>query len=318
MRLGFAAKALGRPGLKPYDTRRWHNGPHLSVSLAYLRDILAYLCDVNIRLYGMSPNLAPYITHPDLPQFHGQIEECVAELSSVGRMAREANIRLLFHTSRYVALNAQNEVIADKSVADVIALTRILEAMNLGPEAVIVTHIGGTYGDKERALHSFMRAYERLPDGAKMRIALENDSSRFSAQDVFRLCQNIGCRMVFDRLHHLLYNPPKAPLLQCLEWALDTWPDSVTPLIHFSSPCTEMQAVQQRETHVGRMRRPLWSRHSDYVNPFEFIDFLRQTLTLGNFDILIEARCRDLAVLRLMGDLKRFAPDLFLQVKKIP
>ena len=38
-RLGFALKVLGQPGLKSHDSRRWQNEPHLSVSLAYLREI---------------------------------------------------------------------------------------------------------------------------------------------------------------------------------------------------------------------------------------------------------------------------------------
>ena len=43
MRLGLSVKVLGKPGLKSHDTRRWQNDPHLSVSLAYLRDIMHYL-----------------------------------------------------------------------------------------------------------------------------------------------------------------------------------------------------------------------------------------------------------------------------------
>ena len=50
MRLGFALQVLGRPGLKPSDTRRWQSDPHLSVSLAYLRDILAYLHQIGVRM----------------------------------------------------------------------------------------------------------------------------------------------------------------------------------------------------------------------------------------------------------------------------
>ena len=80
MKLGFAVKVLGRPGLKSNDTRRWQNSPHLSVSLAYLRDIFVYLRQINVRMYRMSSDLAPYVTHPDLPQFHNQIAECADEL----------------------------------------------------------------------------------------------------------------------------------------------------------------------------------------------------------------------------------------------
>ena len=65
MRLGFAVKVLGRAGLKEHDSRRWQNSPHLSVSLAYLRDIFEYLRAQEIGLYRMSSELAPYLTHPD-------------------------------------------------------------------------------------------------------------------------------------------------------------------------------------------------------------------------------------------------------------
>jgi len=78
MRLGFAVKVMGQPDLKSHDTRRWQNDPHLSVSLAYVRDIFGYLGRVGIRMYRLSSELAPYLTHPDLPQFHHQLDECVA------------------------------------------------------------------------------------------------------------------------------------------------------------------------------------------------------------------------------------------------
>ncbi|MDI7277007.1 MAG: UV DNA damage repair endonuclease UvsE, partial [Anaerolineae bacterium] len=68
MRLGFAVKVLGRPDLKSHDTRRWQSSPHLAVSLQYLREILLYLRGARIRMYRMSSDLAPYLTHPDLPQ----------------------------------------------------------------------------------------------------------------------------------------------------------------------------------------------------------------------------------------------------------
>jgi UV DNA damage endonuclease len=58
MRLGFAVKVLGRPELKSHDTRRWQSGPHLSVSLRYLRDILAYLHEAGIRMRARRPPLA--------------------------------------------------------------------------------------------------------------------------------------------------------------------------------------------------------------------------------------------------------------------
>ena len=54
LRLGFAVKVLGKPGLKSNDTRRWQNAPHLKVSLEYLDQIFDYLSDVKI-------NYVPYV-----------------------------------------------------------------------------------------------------------------------------------------------------------------------------------------------------------------------------------------------------------------
>ena len=59
-----------------HDTRRWQSKPHLSVSLERLRSILTYLARVKIGMYRLSSALVPYGTHPDLPEFHGQLEDC--------------------------------------------------------------------------------------------------------------------------------------------------------------------------------------------------------------------------------------------------
>ena len=84
MHLGFVVKPLARPELKSHDSRRWQNHPHLSVSLAYLRDVFTYLAAARIGMYRMSSDLAPYATHPDMPQFHRQVEACAAELAEIG------------------------------------------------------------------------------------------------------------------------------------------------------------------------------------------------------------------------------------------
>jgi UV DNA damage endonuclease len=152
MRLGFAVKVLGQPHLKTNDSRRWQNSPHLSVSLAYVRDVLVYLQRVGITMYRLSSDLAPYVTHPDMPQFHGQIDECRAELAEIGRMAREAELRLSFHPSQYIVLSAPDEIVARKSMADIESQASMLDAMGLDERAVVVTHVGGVYDDREAAM----------------------------------------------------------------------------------------------------------------------------------------------------------------------
>src|SRR5919206_268781 len=97
LRLGFPVKVMGRPGLRSNDTRRWQKGPHLKCSLEEVDRILDYLHDVQIDMYRLSSDLAPYATHPDLPQFHKQVGESRKELKAIGRRARDLDLRLSFH-----------------------------------------------------------------------------------------------------------------------------------------------------------------------------------------------------------------------------
>ena len=108
MRLGFPVKVMGRRDLKSNDTRRWQQNPHLRVSLGYLCEIFAYLRQHDIRMYRMSSDLAPYATHPDMPQFHSMVEECRGDLDTLASWPRAQGLRLSFHPSQYIVLNSGN------------------------------------------------------------------------------------------------------------------------------------------------------------------------------------------------------------------
>lgn len=314
MRLGFAVKVIGQAGLKEHDSRRWQNNPHLSVSLAYLRDIFEYLRRQRIAMYRMSSDLAPYLTHPELTQFHGQIEECAAELTAIGHLARAIGLRLSFHPSQYVVLNAPDETLTARSAWEITTQAEMLDHMGLDDEAVVVVHVGGVYEGREAARERFVAAFERLPEPARRRLALENDDTRFGVADTLWIHQRSGVRLIFDNLHHHNFNPERLPLREALAACLGTWPAGVRPKVHFSSPRTEMRIAEQQNPDTGRrvqmLQAPVWTRHSDYIHPFEFIAFLRETADLPPFDVMLEAKAKDLALLRLRDDLQRYAPDL--------
>lgn len=310
MRLGFVVKPLAKPDLKSHDSRRWQNNPHLSVSLVYLRDIIRYLSDNEIGMYRISSELAPYATHPELPEFQGQIEECAGELALVGRMARDAGLRLSFHPAQHVVLNSPDSALVARSKADLMSQALMLELMGLGPDAVVVTHLGGVYGDREGARQRFVREYEALSEITRRRLVLENDDTRFAVHDTLWVHQRTGIPLVFDYLHHRLNNPNAWSSREALAASLDTWPTNVRPKIHFSSPRTEWLVVERPGAELAEVRRTRWSYHADYVNPFEFIDFLRMAEGLRGFDVMLEVRAKDLALRQLRADLARFAPDL--------
>lgn len=317
MRVGFGVKVLGRPGLKSHDSRRWQNNPHLSVSLAYLRDIFEYLKQHDIRMYRMSSELAPYVTHPDLPEFHHQIDECTRELALAGQMAREAGLRLSFHPKAHIVLSSPDPDLAQRSAGELLALARILDAMGLGREAVIAVHVGGAYDDKTAAAARFVQRFMRLPAFVCRRLALEHDDSLFSLADTFRIHEQTGIPLVFDYLHWRCHNPEGLELTEALNMALDTWPADVRPKVHFSSPRTEMRIVRRSDNQTGEscnvIRPPLPTQHADFAHPFEFASFLRTSQGRREFDIMLELKAQDLALLRLRDDLKQFAPELAWQ-----
>jgi len=310
MRLGFVVKPLARPELRSHDSRRWQNSPHLSVSLAYLRDVFTYLAEAKISMYRISSELAPYATHPDMPQFHRQVEQCAAELAQVGAIARSLDLRLSFHPAQHVVLNAPGPDLVARSAADLVMQAAILDSMDLGPEAVVVIHLGGIYGDREAARERFIRNFEALPEAARRRLALENDDVRFGVVDTLWVHERTGIRLVFDNLHHRLNNADGRPSRDALAACLTTWPADVRPKVHFSSPRTEWLVAGGDGSQPADVRQTRWNYHSDYVHPFEFVDFLRMAEGVRPFDVMLEVRAKDLALRQLRDDLARFAPDL--------
>ena len=313
MRLGFAVKVMGKPGLKSNDTRRWQQNPHLKVSLGYLCEIFEYLRQHDIHMYRMSSDIAPYLTHPDMPQFHKMINESRNELAFVGRIAKAQDLRLSFHPSQYIVLNSDNEQLTQKSIADLESQAEMLDLMECGPEAVLVIHVGGAYGDRASGCDRWCATWERLSEPIKRRLVLENDDIRFSAADVLSIHERTGVRCVFDYQHHWCFNPEGLPLLPTLERFLRTWPSNVRPKIHYSCARTEMRQIKRKSRKTGLMeivlQPPVWTGHADYNNPFETIPFLRSISHLET-DVMLESKAKDLALLRLRADIARYAPDL--------
>lgn len=313
LKLGFAVKVLGAPGLKSNDSRRWQQRPHLRVSLGYLDKIFDYLEANDIRMYRMSSDIAPYVTHPDMPQFHGMIKECADELKALGSRARAMRLRLSFHPSQFIVLNSPAPVLVQKSVADLAAQTEMLDRMELGPEAVVVVHAGGTYGDTESGCARWIDIYKTLSPEIRPRLVLENDDLRYSAADVLKIHEATGVPLIFDHQHFWCHNPEQLELRGTVERFLQTWPRGVRPKIHFSSPRTELRQLKRKVPKSRKkkivLQPPVWTGHADFCQPFEFISMMR-LLPRADFDVMLEAKSKDLALLRLRRDLQRYAPDV--------
>src|SRR5260221_402552 len=160
-------------------------------------------------MYRLSSELAPYVTHPGLPRFHGMIRECRKELAAVGARARAMDLRLSFHPSQYIVINSPDPKIVRSSVLDIEAQAQMLDLMELGPEAVVVIHVGGAYGDRAAGNQRWVETWNQLSEPARRRLVLEHDDQRFSAADILWTHQQTGVRLIFDYQHFWCFNPEK-------------------------------------------------------------------------------------------------------------
>jgi UV DNA damage endonuclease len=336
LRLGFPVKVMGRPGLKSNDTRRWQQNPHLKCSLEQLDAVLDYLASERLDMYRLSSDIAPYATHPDLPQFHDMVAESDAELAAFGAKAKALDIRLSFHPSQYVLLNSPDAKLTAKSIWDLASQSEMLDRMGLNDEAVVITHVGGVYDDHDASRARWVEGWEQCPEHVRRRLVLENDDLRFSAADVLWIHERTGVRLIFDYQHFWCLNPEGLDMRETLERFLATWPEGVRPKIHFSSPRTEMREIKQKVTATQRdkglaaktrkgevlkapvkakarvrtvLRPPVWTGHADFTNPFEFATFMRMADGLV-FDVMMEGKAKDVSLLKLRPDLLRYAPDV--------
>jgi len=194
----------------------------------------------------------------------------------------------------------------------------MLDRMELGPEAVMVIHVGGHYGDRIASRERWARVWPTLPEPVRRRLVLEHDDIRFSAADVLWMHGQTGVRLIFDHQHFWRLNPEGLEMRATVAAMLATWPAGVRPKLHFSTSNNGMRELKRRDRKTGKLKTgkltkamaaPVWTGHADLCSPFEFAAFMRLAAGL-EFDVMLESKVKDLALIRLRPDLLRCAPDV--------
>jgi UV DNA damage endonuclease len=300
VRLGFSIRVLGATDLPAFDAT---GRGDLGGAMVRLRDILHYARGKRLRMYRLHSRVAPQPTGSQ--SVRDQLHAARHEIALCGELARSWDVRLSFHPYSAVVLSTPDEEAALRSQRLLEGQAGLLDAMGIGPEAVVVLHVGGVYDGVEASLERFCRRYEALPASVQERLVLENDDHRYSFAQVLRIQRRIGIPLVFDQLHHQVHNPEGIAALEAVAEALRSWPHGVAPKIHYATPRSELKALSD-----ARVKLPTWTEHADFADPFAFARFAREMRPAGDFDVMLESKARDLAVLKLREDLARFAPDV--------
>ena len=150
-------------------------------------------------------------------------------------------------------------------------------------------HVGGAYLDKIKSMRIFIDNFNDLPAHLRDRIILENDDKIYTARDVLGICQYLGIPMVLD-VHHHYCNNDNDDIKNYLPSIFDTWNGQILPpKVHISSP-----------KGIGNFRS-----HADNIDLAVFLEFLQNAKAVDrDFDVMIEAKNKDVALFNLLQALK--------------
>lgn len=251
-----------------------------------LRILRANLYD-QISVYRFSSKLIPLSTHADFRSWD-YLLALRKELAEIGRFVQEKKMRVSLHPDHFTILNSPYPEVLEASLHDLDYHVKMIQGMGLGFETKLVLHVGGKYHNRIQAVDRFKESFALLPQSIKGRIILENDDRSFTAQEVLEICEELHIPMVLDLHHHQILNNEEE-LTTLLPAIFQTWSD-LPPKVHISSP---------REA-----RNPRY--HADYIEVETVIMFLEIAKELQrDFDLMIEAKKKDLALFKLAADLRK-------------
>lgn len=317
IRLGFPVRVVGRPSLRAAypgyfsDASDGHGvPPHLSISLLYLHDILHYLEHIKVRFYRLASTLLPIAHHADALTYQQaleQIGECREQLALLANQIEQQGVRLTMHPE--VALGCEDDAQASRGAAAIEVQAMLLEQLGTHAEGSIVVHMGGSSRDPH-TLQRFARRYHSLSVRARARLVVEHDTSGWSLGKLLQLHQHCGIPVVFDYLHYRLSNPEHLPLDLALGLALATWPPAIPPEVHLSSGRSEAHLVSLPGERGRQVVPPRPGQHADFILVTDLVALLEAARGLRHFDLMLEAKAGDLALLRVRSEIARVGGHL--------
>ncbi|KIL49332.1 UV DNA damage repair endonuclease UvsE [Jeotgalibacillus soli] len=303
VRLGYAAMSMNVKNCSPSQTVTYAQfmkmkdreaamnklekvaGSNLTNCLRLLRHNAAH----DIDFFRLSSRLIPLANHPDLQGWNYMLP-LDAVLNTVRTYLLEhPSIRIDFHPDHFVVLNTKDSNTFQTVLKTLKMHHQLLKGMGIDPEHRCVLHVGGGYGNKEKALEQFIHNWGLIPFRLQKMILLENDDTTFTLRETLYLCEKLGIPLVFDYHHHLAHHEEGVSWEKDWERVVDTWKGSKLPLkMHISSPRSEKA----------------FRAHADFIDAKNFMDFLNQIKgSVSQIDIMIEAKRKDDALFELMRDL---------------
>jgi UV DNA damage endonuclease len=250
-------------------------------NLACLKKILTYNQEYNLRFFRITSDLVPFASHP-VCTFPWQ-EYFSDVFGQLGGYIRKHGFRISMHPDQFVLLNAMDEGVLRRSIADLVYQVQVLDLMGLDYSAKVQVHVGGVYGNKPASIDRFVERYELLDPSIRNRLVIENDERLYTASDCLAISEQTGIPVIMDSFHHSLLNNGErfADLLRTVR---QTWkPADGIPMVDYSS--------QEPRKRAGA--------HAEHIVADNFRTFLAETGP-ADFDIMLEIKDKETSALEAL------------------
>ena len=258
------------------------------INVKALKKIIEWNNDNGIKVYRMTSCLFPWMSEYDIFTLP-DIDAIADTMSEAGEIAMSGGQRLSFHPGPFNCLASPSDEVVQKTIAELNAHSTQMDLMGLpeSPQAKINIHVGGAYGEHDKALDRFCHNFARLAQNTQARLTVENDDrpSLYSTKMLYDgVFSKVGIPIVFDSHHHEL-GPQDIDYHDAFYLARDTWQSrGVKQQCHHSN--------SKRDYEDSSVRA---SAHSDwYYTPFE--NFKEPV------DVVLECKKKEQALLKYKKD----------------
>ncbi|MBD3390038.1 UV DNA damage repair endonuclease UvsE [Candidatus Micrarchaeota archaeon] len=258
-------------------------------NLACLERILDYNLKRGFLFFRISSDIVPFASHP-VCKF-GWKKYFAKDFRKLGDFVRKHKMRISMHPDQFILLNSPKRDVVERSIAELDYHCAMLDLMGLETDAKVQIHVGGVYGDKEKALGGFVGEYRKLPLRIRKRLAIENDHRSYSLGDCIKVHGKTGIPVIFDSFHHECLNNGES-VREGMEIAEKTWKkrDGVLMLDYSSQK-------------KGAMK----GSHTEHIDTGHFRKFIKESEGL-DFDIMLEIKDKEKsanAAIRILKELGR-------------
>tara|TARA_Y100001970_G_scaffold292424_1_gene433678 strand:- start:2911 stop:3789 length:879 start_codon:yes stop_codon:yes gene_type:complete len=201
------------------------------------------------------------------------------ELKYIGKKLQKNNFRVSMHPGQFTLLNSPNKNVVKKSLAELKYHADFLDAISLDNSAKIQIHVGGVYGNKDRAIKRFVNTFKVMSNKIKSRLVIENDDYHYSIGDCMKINSHTNIPIILDNLHLECLNDGES-LIEAYQMIKNTWyGEHGIPMLDYSS--------QQEGARIGK--------HTDRLNQEHFSNFIN-VMKNEEFDLMFEIKDKEKSV----------------------